>query len=201
MEIYYEYVQLAQKAASMAAVWLVLKFLFGSLNCFMGYKLLKVWIAMGGFLIGAITGHVVTTRFTDTPGVIWGVTLAAGLILAVLAYEIYLVGAFLLGWVMTAIALFVFGNSLNISDKAKVGFLIAGVLIGIVVGILIVKFARPCIIAITAVSGAIGVSSGIVGLARLDNGLWMMLISIVFMAAGIFVQWRTTSHPKRKAED
>lgn len=197
MEILNKYTELAQRATEMTAAWLVIKMLFGALNCFLGYKLLKVWVAVTGFFLGAGIGFGVVRYFTDKTWIVWCTVLAAGFILGLLAYEIYLVGAFLLGWVMTASAAFTLGRVLGFGDKMEVAMLIAGAVLGILVGALIVRFARPSIILLTGISGGISVGSGVIGLMKADN-VWLMLgIGAVFAVIGIFVQLKTTPGHKK----
>jgi len=100
--------------------WLVLSivvllfFLFGSVFCFMGYKLFKLIIAIvgfiGGFLLGAmltitVAGWVssigdITYDSTDDSIVSWvslGVGILFGIILAFMSWWFYMVGIFIVG--------------------------------------------------------------------------------------------------------
>ena len=83
----------------------------------------------------------------------WILPLAAGGITAVLGYEVYLVGAFFLGWVLTTYGILMVVRQLDIEPKMEILILAAGTLFGVLVGILVVKYARPCIIWLMAVSG------------------------------------------------
>ena len=47
---------LTEKIETYTTILLLVEVIFGALNCFFGYKLLKVWIAVCGFLIGAGAG-------------------------------------------------------------------------------------------------------------------------------------------------
>lgn len=192
MEILEKYNEVVKAAAGMASLWLAVKLLFGLLNCFMGYKLLKFWVAACGFLIGMVGGFIGGHYFTERAGVAWIAAVCCGLVLGVLAYEIYLVGAFLLGWVMTVFTFLSMRNLTELSDKMEILMLALGAVAGIAVGALIVKFARPSIILSTGISGGITVATGITGLLKWDNLLYMLGIGAVIAVCGIIFQWNTT---------
>jgi F0F1-type ATP synthase assembly protein I len=197
MDFIKEYSVMAQQAASMTMLWLVLKALFGGLNCFLGYRLIKVWIACGGVLIGAGIGYLAASHMSKSTAVVWVVTIVAGLVLGALAYEIYLAGVFMIAWFMTAEAAVSLSSKFNISDKTQLVIIIIGVLIGILVGVLSVKFARPALIAITSFSGAVSVSTGIMGAFKQDSGLVMIGVALVLAVLGFYVQWITTERNKK----
>lgn len=197
MEVLEKYTEAAKVAAAMASLWLVLKVLFGLLNCFMGYKLLKFWVAGCGFLIGLLGGLIGGHFFTERTGVIWIAAACCGLVLGLLAYEIYLVGVFLLGWLMTVSVFFSLRDVTEMSDKMQLLMLALGTVVGIAVGALMVKFARPSIILSTGISGGISVASGITGLMRWENPLYMLGIGAVLAFCGIIFQWKTTKKIER----
>ncbi|MBS6196316.1 MAG: hypothetical protein KH828_12130 [Clostridiales bacterium] len=192
MEVLGKYTEIAGILAEIAALWLMVKLLFGLLNCFLGYKLLKFWVAGCGFLIGLLGGLAAGSIFSDKTGVILAAGAGCGVVLGVLAYEIYLVGAFLLGWLMTVSACFSVKNLIEMNDKTELLLLAFGAVAGIGVGALIVKFARPSIILSTAISGGISVASGITGLLKWDNPLYMLGMGAAFSVCGMIFQWNTT---------
>ena len=69
----------------------------------------------------------------------WILPLAAGGITAVLGYEVYLVGAFFLGWVLTTYGILMVVRQLDIEPKMEILILAAGTLLGVLVGILVVN--------------------------------------------------------------
>lgn len=201
MEILSKYTEITNLIAVMTTAWLVLRLLFGLLNCFLGYKLLKTWVACCGFLLGFAAGYVGGHYFLDRTGLIWGAALVGGVVLGVLAYEVYLVGAFLLGWLLTISAFFSLGRFLEMGDKMELLMLGAGATFGILVGALIVRFARPGIILLTAISGAINIGTGLTGLMKWENPYYMLAIVSIAGVSGILIQLssvKRSPHSKRR---
>ena len=93
--------QFTQVAAQLSVLLLIVRVAFGALNCFMGYRMLKFWISVCGFFLGTGIGMTAVYILQLSGNVKWILPLAAGGITAVLGYEVYLVGAFFLGWVLT----------------------------------------------------------------------------------------------------
>ena len=100
-------------------------------------------------------------------------------------------GVFAVGWLMT-VSVFFLGRVLVLDDKKKIFLLVAGALVGIFVGVLLVIFARPSIILFTAVSGGFSVSSGLFGLLHWETPLYLFLAGICLTVCGMGIQWKTT---------
>ena len=60
-----QYPGLLEQLALLGQIWLMFKIVFGALNCFMGYKLLRVWTALGGFALGAAGGFLAARRLRE----------------------------------------------------------------------------------------------------------------------------------------
>ena len=129
----------------------------------------------------------------------FGITAAAGIVGSVLAYQIYLVGVFFLGWMMSVAAVIAFVRSLPIGDKEKLVVIAAGVLLGLIVGVLIVKFARPSIILVTGISGGISTATAAFSLLKLEQPVLVVTGAGILLAiVGIMVQFLTTPGHKFK---
>ena len=190
---------LAEKIETYATIFLLFEVIFGALNCFFGYKLLKVWMAVCGFIIGATGGFLIAARFLTERNIVFGITAAAGIVGSVLAYQIYLVGVFFLGWMMSVAAVIAFVRSLPIGDKEKLVVIAAGVLLGLIVGVLIVKFARPSIILVTGISGGISTATAAFSLLKLEQPVLIVTGAGILLAiVGIMVQFLTTPGHKFK---
>ena len=190
---------LAEKIETYATILLLFEVIFGALNCFFGYRLLKVWMAVCGFMIGAAAGFLIAARFLTERNIVFGITAAAGIVGSVLAYQIYLVGVFFLGWMMSVAAVIAFVRSLPIGDKEKLVVIAAGVLLGLIVGVLIVKFARPSIILLTGISGGISTATAAFSLLKLEQPVLVVTGAGIFLAiVGILVQFLTTPGHKFK---
>ena len=190
---------LAEKIETYATIFLLFEVIFGALNCFFGYKLLKVWMAVCGFIIGATGGFLIAARFLTERNIVFGITAAAGIVGSVLAYQIYLVGVFFLGWMMSVAAVIAFVRSLPIGDKEKLVVIAAGVLLGLIVGVLIVKFARPSIILVPGISGGISTATAACSLLKLEQPVLVVTGAGILLAiVGIMVQFLTTPGHKFK---
>lgn len=80
-----------------AAGQLILTFsiLFAVLQCFFGYKLLKLWIGLIGFLIGFALGFFLARALVNGEAYVPAlVGIVVGLVFALLAFRIYLIGVF-----------------------------------------------------------------------------------------------------------
>ena len=85
---------------------------FSLINCFFGYRLLRVWIGAAGFMAGVWCGFGAADYFLDNDALCAIIALAAGVTAAFLALRIYLAGVFLLcGLLAMAVCSFL-GNML-----------------------------------------------------------------------------------------
>ena len=130
---------------------------------------------------------------------VFGITAAAGIIIAVLAYEVYLVGVFILGWLLSVLTVTAVVRSLPLDDKTKLVALAAGVLLGLLVGVLIVKLARPSIILLTGISGGISMVTAVFSVLEIQQPAVVMTgAGVLLSIVGIVVQFLTTPGPKFK---
>ena len=184
--------QFTEVAAQLSVLLLIVRAAFGALNCFMGYRMLKFWISVCGFFLGAGAGAIGVHVLNLSGSVGWIIPLAAGVVAAVLAYEIYLVGAFFLGWVLTTYGILMVVRQLDVELKQEVLILAAGALLGVFVGILVVKYARPCVIWLTAVSGGMSGATGVFGVLKIESGFLMLGAGVVCALLGALFQFKTT---------
>ena len=72
---------------------------FGLLNCILGYRILRFWMMIFGFIIGAGAGFGVTYMSgVQDKMVIAGAMAGLGIVLAVVSFLIYRAGIFVLGF-------------------------------------------------------------------------------------------------------
>jgi Domain of unknown function (DUF4203) len=129
-----------------AAVAIIL----GLLNCFFGYRLFKVMLAIYGFVLGAVFGAVVGGGLTNgnTLAVI-GAGLGGGLLGAGLMVAFYFLGVFVVGAAAGALLAGSIGSALGVDLPALVVIVVA-----VIVGIIALALQRVVIILATAFSGA-----------------------------------------------
>ena len=179
-------------------VILAFTLLFAVLQCFFGYKLLKVWIGLIGFLVGFGLGFLISQTLVDGKAYIPAlIGIVAGVVFALLAFRIYLIGVFIYCGAIAAGAV----HALPMPEKD--GWDVLGIVLCVaaflIVGFLATKFARPFIIAVTAATGAVRVAESLQGmsdaLARNHALVWMIILALA--AAGMAVQFFTTRGKKR----
>lgn len=115
--------------------------IFGILNCVLGYRLLRFWMMLGGFFVGAALGFFGAYTMEVQERVIYaGAMAAAGILFAVIAFLIYKAGVFMLGagigWTL----------SIYIIHPTTSAAFFGCILIGVALGSLAVKFCRKCLL-------------------------------------------------------
>lgn len=159
---------------------------FGILNCVLGYRLLRFWMMLFGFVLGAGLGLAgAYTLGVDSHYIYLAAMLILGVILAVFAFLSYKAGIFILG---AGIGL---SLSIYLLHPTTSSVFFVCILIGVGLGTLAMRYARGVIIVGTSLLG--GVLAGI-SLARIGNleeipyGVGM---SIGFALLGMLIQFAT----------
>ena len=167
----------------MMAVFAVI-LVFGVLNCILGYRLLRFWMMLGGFLVGAgLALVIVHTMGTQEKSTMLIAALVTGVIFAVIAFLIYKAGVFILaagiGWTL----------SIYFLHPTSSAAFFACILIGVALGSLAVKYCREVLIVATSLIGGLmaGISLAKLGsLADVPYGLGM---SVGFAVIGMLIQF------------
>lgn len=124
-------------------IWLIniIAILIGVAMLFWGYPLFRIWLAIAGFMFGTMLGNSLGNTYL--PGDLWPVVLAivVGLILAVLAFAIYRLGAVLIGAFLGAILLSLVFGLLGVPPAWWI-YLIGAVLGAILAGMMVVPFIK-----------------------------------------------------------
>jgi hypothetical protein len=139
---------------------------WGVLDCFFGYRVFKITLAVVGGLIGLAAGHGAATALGlgETAGL---VSMVVGAVLGgVLAFMLYIAAVFVAG--------FGFGATLGmllLANYQQMVSLLVGVITGIIGGFLAVKAQRILIILSTALLGSF---RAILGLSYFTNQIdWL----------------------------
>ena len=137
----------------LALVSVVTSLVLALLQCFLGYRLLRGWIALVGFLVGFFGGLILAAKFGATGYIPLIIGIIAGILLSIVAFKIYQLGVFIYcgALAFNATRLIPFPAEGNIWPKVAI---VVGILAFILAGFLAAKYAKPCIIGITAISGA-----------------------------------------------
>lgn len=159
--------------------------LFALANCFFGYKLQKVWIALIGFLIGLVGGFAAGMALGLEAGPALLVGVALGLVLGLVAFKIYRVGIFLLSFGA------VYTMFYALIPISWVG-IVVGIAGGILAGILAVKFLRPVIILTTGIGYGLSAGQMLLSLFKVTSLAVILPVGAALALAGILVQFKTT---------
>lgn len=183
---------------------------WGVLDCFFGYKVFKVTLALLGALLGAGLGHALAVRFGASQTVDLVAVIAGGLAGAGLAFLAYIAAVFIAG--------FGFGATLGMLLLANYHHMVAlltGLVLGIVGGFLAVKLQRVLIILSTSLLGSFRAilalsyfTSQIDWLfyfrqpdqmpALIDNNGWMFPSILALAAVGVITQLELGGKGKAK---
>ncbi|MCM1059124.1 MAG: TMEM198/TM7SF3 family protein [Eubacterium sp.] len=172
-------------------------FIIGVIQCFFGYKWLKLVLAVSGFMTGTVIGSVVgligginsTDSVSEVVNMIIAVMVIFGIIGAVISYKVYKLGVFLVGFsgvYVICLIVSLAGRLMSGSDSIAASF-ITSLIPAIIAGCLMVKFTKPLIIIYTGISGAYTAAFSLASL--MSGGTFFFLIA--FSVAGIYVQCRT----------
>lgn len=166
---------------------------FGILNCILGYRLLRFWMMLFGFGLGALGGlaGAYTAGVSDRV-MTAGIAVGAGAVIAILAFASYKAGIFLLGAGL--------GLGLGIyflHPTSSQSFFVC-LLIGVGVGVLAMKWAREILIIGTSLFGGALAGFAVVKLTYLDEIPYGLVCGAGFAVAGILIQFATN---RKKYED
>lgn len=167
--------------------------IFGVVNCVLGYRLLRFWMMLFGFSIGAGIGFVAAYSSGVTEKYMYAVFMVgAGVILAVIAFVSYKIGIFILGaGIGIGLGIYVFHPTTSL-----VFFFC--LLLGVGLGVLAMKQAREVLIIGTSLLGGAmaGFSAArLGGLADIPYGLGL---SAGFALLGMLIQFATN---RRRDDD
>ena len=178
------------------------------LYVFFGYKLLRVYISLLGFLIGFVLGIVICAVFdlSNTTAVIVIICVCA-VALAALGFWLYKAGLF----VMILLSLFPIILSVvsEFTTVEPVFMWIGSILFALVLAILAMFFVRPVVIIVTAFSGGLSIASLVVNnllpeIAQVNTmdgaRIFMLIIGAVIAVLGIYFQFVTTKPAAKSTE-
>lgn len=155
---------------------------FAFLNCFMGYRLRKVWGCILGVLVGAGGGAGAGYYFLHDKMMALVCGAAGALVLGLLAWLLYKFGVFVMcaGLVYLLITSR-FGNPTMTQH-------IIGMVAGIFAGTLALGYERQMVIAITSVCGGIGGIHLVMLMTGRSAGAGELVLGLILAAIGAVVQ-------------
>lgn len=183
------------------SIVLIIQSLSAIVNCYFGYRIFRIMLAIQGFLTGAAVGALIGILTGDSAGIIVIIALLIGAIGGLISWFLYKVGVFFYcltyGFLVGLILLLLIGTPMN-------AVLTGGFIIALIAAILGVIFAKHIIIFVTAISSAIV-------LGQVFSGLMMVLyfkgldiiLAAIFAVTGILCQFHLEkkSAAKKAARD
>ena len=170
----------------------VLSILLSLLNCFFGYKLLRLWTTLLGFLIGGVGAYLAASAFGFE--MTWAVLIGfvGGTVVGALSFSIYRFGVFLFTFIMGL------GMGLQLFQQNETAAWISGALLGIGFAILSVSYIRQIVIVSSSLSGGINAGADLITLFHISDFWVPYLIEAVLVILGIWIQFRTTKTKKKR---
>lgn len=173
---------------------------WGVLDCFFGYRVFKITLALVGGLLGAVAGQMAAAALGVGPGGVTVGVIVGGLLGAGLAFLLYIAAVFVAG--------FGFGATLGILLLAHFHHMVAlltGCVLGVVGGFLAVKLQRVLIMLSTALLGSFRAMLALAYFtnqidwvyyfrtpdqlpALLDNHPWMFPAILALASVGVIAQ-------------
>ncbi|MDD3402529.1 MAG: hypothetical protein PHQ72_04110 [Hespellia sp.] len=170
----------------------VIGLVFALLNCFFGLKMIKIWTAILGLLIGFGVGFGVAAHFGAETMIALAVGAVAGIVLAILGFWLYLAGVFVICWLMS------FGTIISFTGTDNMIAVIIAIVAGLVVALVALKFVEPIIIFVTGLQGGFSAGSAICVLASVPGTYTPYIIGVILAILGIVVQFIMESRKKAK---
>ncbi len=160
-----------------------------ALNCFLGFKLQKLWIVLYGAMLGATLGAAILPEET-AKWIMICVALVIGVLFGALAFKLYKLGVFLFCLALASLLVCRF--------VPLTGWALAGVCLvaGILLGLLAIRFTRDVLIISTAIQGGFVLADSFcnyTGVLNWDYGeILLLIVGVVLTFAGVAVQYKTT---------
>lgn len=177
--------------AEMSGVFLAITVIMALVNCFFGYRLLKFWVSLFGFVTGAGAGYFIADYFIHNSIITVIAAIICGVVLMGLAFKVYLAGVFIL---CGALAYFALNEIMSPDIWWK--FVIC-IVLGLLIGLIAVKFVRPAVIVSSGIHGGISSVGAILTAAGLKDHTMAVVAGLVLALAGILFQFANTRRLER----
>ncbi|MDC7290819.1 TMEM198/TM7SF3 family protein [Blautia schinkii] len=169
--------------------------IFGIMNCLLGFRLLRFWMMLFGFLLGAGAGFALVYSSGTSEKYIYLAAMAAlGIILAVTAFMIYKAGIFILG---AGIGL---ALSIYLLHPTTSFIFFVCILVGVGIGTLAMRYAREVIIVGTSLLGGVLAGYSLARLGNMEEIPYGVGFSIGFAILGMLIQF-ATNKPRDNEDD
>ena len=162
----------------------VINIVIGIIVLLAGYKLNKALISLCGFIFGYQLLGSIVSNMDLTNGIVIALSIVGGIIFATFSFKLYLFGIFI------AIFLAVFSICEMTIAIDNLKFIIS-IVVGIIAGILGIKFTKPIFIIMTSLSGGFLIVNYLLQLFNLNSWIVFFIFGIVISMIGMKVQFNT----------
>ena len=194
---------------------IIFSMIIALITCFFGYKLQKVFYVVSGFAIGAILGAMVIVIICPKNEYFLTVLLITAIIVGIIggivSFKFYKIGVFFYMFSTVFSVIYCLseailkegtGSSKDISllvndiskgnfSNIKWGIVIVSVVVAIIIGIITIKYIRNIMIAVTAISGGINFSTGLLAnVIKFNNLIVILLVAAAAAVLGMTFQFR-----------
>lgn len=187
-----------QADGTLAIVFFSIVLVFGAVNCILGYRLLRFWMMIFGFLMGAGAGLFGVYEAGISSKAAYGAAmLIAGVILAVISFAIFKAGIFIIGaGIGLTVTIYV------IHPTTSFTFFLC-LLTGVGLGLLALRYEREVIIVGTSILGGILSGFATAKLTNMDEIPFGIIFSIGFALVGMLIQFaiNRSKYEEEEAEE
>ncbi len=163
----------------------------GLLICFFGYKLLRLWCAIIGFVAGALVSGLVA--YAMGADVVLLVACIVGIVTAILSFAFYRAGVFVIGF---GAALNVIGHFISAyAVNTQWWMIVLTIAAAVIIGSLAVRFVKTVVVISTSLSGAVSVVTNILGIFNVTNWKVISILTAILAVLGMAYQF---THSRRK---
>ena len=154
---------------------------FALLNCFMGYRLRKVWGSLLGLFAGAATGAGATYYFFGTEYML-AAALAGAVVVSIIAWIFYKLGIFLLCAGLVYLLTGSFFTDLDGTSR------LVCLIVALFAATMAIGYERIMIIGITGICGGIGAVTALFSLTGMEKSLGTWILGLILAGLGIAFQ-------------
>lgn len=156
----------------------------GLLVGLLGLKLVRVWAALAGLLLGAAIGGVVVYFAGLTGWAAAGAVLGCGVVLAILGAVLRKPGIFV--YILVSVA----GGCISLIGITSIPVIAISLALGLVLAIATMKLFDPLVIIITSINGGVTAGTALTELIGMqDNMAVTILVPLVLSAVCVCVQF------------
>lgn len=162
---------------------LVGSIVIGLILCVFGLRLMKLLSAVVGLLIGAGIGAAVVAVAGIEGTAALLVLLGCAIVMALLAFFLRRVGAFI------SVFCYMFGALLTVFPKEPAIFMIAAGIVALILAIVAAIYMEPLVVVVSSLAGGLLAGPSIISLIGMEEKMWIgYVIAAVLAGLGVLIQ-------------